>query len=115
MPYSTLVVPQSLQKSVTSTAAVVLRSVTLSVPAFVVSAARNNTGTLYVGGSNVVAGASPIGIPLNAGESVSFSPFNKVDTQIYPYDLNGFYARASGGTQRLTITILNQTKNNPNP
>lgn len=115
MAYSTLVVPRSINKSVTSTAAVALMSVTLSVPAFILSASRANTGTIYVGGSNVVGGASAIGIPLNAGERLELEPFKKIKEFAYHYDLNGFYARATGGTQRLTITILDQAKNNPNP
>lgn len=98
--------PVCLASTVTGTAKAVW-SVNLMVYTFTIEADPANTGTLYVGASDV---SSTKSLRLSAGEAVKFEFINGGRVLPYQYDLAAFFVKASGGTQGYSITYVKDTE-----
>lgn len=66
----------------------------------ILQADEDNTGNIYIGGSDVSAQDS---LTLDAGESLSLEPTEFLGTFVHHYNLGGFYALSSAASQRLKI------------
>jgi hypothetical protein len=95
--------PVCLASTTTSTAKTCW-SVALMVRTFTIEADPANTGTLYVGASDVT---STKALRLSAGEAVKFENINQGLMPIM-YDLQAFWVKASGGTQSYSITYVRE-------
>jgi hypothetical protein len=93
-------VPQVTLKTVGSSAAVQVSSVTQLVMAFTIEARSSNTGILYVGGSNVQVS---LALHLSAGDSYSPPVIYAGGTNAREYDLNEWYIRGSAAGLKANI------------